>query len=216
MAVDTVEDVAGQKRKVIDVPLLFRNVQALLGDGAATYRVEPRDILVRGSKIDSVAAAGSIEPEPGWETIDGDGLLVMPGLVNAHTHSPLNVLRGTTDRMDHIDFMWTNQRDTAGRSEEEIYASAALGALDMLRRGVTSIVDHFPEQNCTLDQLPPAIHAYTDVGLRAVLALRVFDGAYDDIGDDQTDAETLAPVTGRRVDRALRRGHRPLARARTG
>lgn len=176
------------------MPLLLRNVRALLGKDAATYRVENRDILVRESQIDLVAAAGSVDPEPGWETIDGDGLLAVPGLVNAHTHSPLNVLRGTTDRMDHVEFMWTNQRDTAGRSEEEIYASAALGALDMLRQGITSIVDHFPEQNCTLDQLPPVIRAYTDVGLRAVLALRVFDGAYDDIGDDQTGGETLAPV----------------------
>ena len=185
---------AGQRRKVIDVPLLLCNVRALLGRDAATYRVEVRDILVRGSRIDSVAVGGSLDPEPGWEVIDGEGLLATPGLVNAHTHSPLNVLRGTTDRMDHVDFMWANQRDTAGRSDEEIYASAALGALDMLRQGVTAIVDHFPEQNCTLDQLPPAIRAYTDVGLRAVLALRVFDGAYDDIGDDQTGGKTLAPA----------------------
>lgn len=176
------------------MPLHLRNVHALLGNGAATYRVERRDILVRGSKIDSVAAGGAIDPEPGWETIDGNNLLAAPGLINAHAHSPLNVLRGTTDRMDHVDFMWTNQRDTAGRSDEEIYASAAFGALDMLRQGITSIVDHFPEQNCTLDQLPPVIRAYTDVGMRAVLALRVFDGAYDDIGADETGGNTLAPV----------------------
>ena len=141
-----------------------------------------------------MAAARTIQPEDGWEVIDGGRLLAVPGLINAHTHSPPNVLRGTTDRMDHVEFMWTNQRDTAGRSDEQVYVSAALGALDMLRQGVTAIVDHFPEQNFTPDQLAPAIRAYTDVGMRAVLGLRIFDGAYDDIADGDDGGETLAPL----------------------
>lgn len=181
-------------RKVIEVPLLLRNIQTLLGNDASTFRVETNDVLIRDGVIDTVAAARSIQAEDGWDVIDGDRLFAVPGLINAHTHSPLNVLRGTTDRMGHVDFMWTNQRDTAGRSDEQVYVSAALGALDMLRQGVTAIVDHFPEQNVTPDQLAPVIRAYTDVGMRAVLGLRIFDGAYDDIGDGDAGEETLAPV----------------------
>ncbi len=67
---------------------------------------------------------GSI-PE-GAQQISGQDRLICPGFINAHTHSPLNMLKGTTDRMGHVAFMWTNQADTVGRVDEEIYVSAVL------------------------------------------------------------------------------------------
>ena len=136
------------------------------------------DIVVRGGLIAGIVAPGKGEAA---RVIEGRNRLAAPGLVNAHTHSPLNVLRGTADGLNHVGFMWTNQADTAGRGEEEIAVSAALGALDMLRSGVTAAIDHYPEQNCAVEDVGPLARAYAGIGMRAAIALRVFDMGYDDI-----------------------------------
>ncbi len=147
---------------------------------------------------------GSI-PE-GARRISGQDRLICPGFINAHTHSPLNMLKGTTDRMGHVAFMWTNQADTVGRGDEEIYVSAVLGCLEMIRTGTTAAMDHYPEQNCTIEAVTPVARAYADTGLRAAIALRVFDQPYSDIEPAATtpagrafaanmaDVNSLAPL----------------------
>ena len=148
------------------------------GDG---FDLATCDITVVDGIITTVdpRRAGVI-PE-GARQISGRDRLICPGFINAHTHSPLNMNKGTTDRMSHVEFMWTNQADTVGRGDEEIYISAVLGCLEMIRTGVTSAIDHYPEQNCSVEAVAPAARAYADTGLRAAIALRVFDRPYSDI-----------------------------------
>ena len=167
-------------------------------DGALV--LEDCDIEIRDGAIGRVAAPGEGRAAM---VVEGRDRLVAPGLVNAHTHSPLNLLRGTADGMDHVGFMWSNQADTAGRGAEEIAVSAALGALDMLRSGVTAAIDHYPEQNCAADDVGPLARAYAGIGMRAAIALRVFDRAYDDIDPARVDGVELS------IDRDL--GDNPLA-----
>ncbi|MDE0057365.1 MAG: amidohydrolase family protein [Defluviicoccus sp.] len=158
------------------------------------------DIEIRDGLIARIAAPGEGRAA---EIVEGGDRLVAPGLVNAHTHSPLNVLRGTADGMDHVGFMWANQAVTAGRGAEEIAVSAALGALDMLRSGVTAAIDHYPEQNCAAEDVGPLARAYAGIGMRAAIALRVFDRAYDDIDPARIDGVDLS------IERDL--GDNPLA-----
>ena len=168
---------------------VIRRCRALLAaDGGVALK--DCDILIRGGLIAGIAAPG--EAGPAARVIEGRDRLAAPGLVNAHTHSPLNLLRGTADGMDHVGFMWTNQADTAGRGAEEIAISAALGALDMLRSGVTAAIDHYPEQNCALQDVGPVARAYAGIGMRAAIALRVFDRAYDDIDPARIDGVELS------------------------
>ena len=159
---------------------LIRGCRALLPeDGGLAMR--DCDIAVREGTIAEVVAAGTAIAAPGAAILDGTDRLVVPGLINAHTHSPSNMLRGTADGMDHVGFMWMNQADNYGRSDEEIEISAMLGALDMLRSGITSAIDHYPEQNCAVEAVAPVARAYAGIGMRAAIALRVFDMGYDDI-----------------------------------
>ncbi len=159
---------------------VIRRCSALVeADGALTLR--DCDILIRDHAIAGIAAPGTAGTGPATTVIQGRNRLAVPGLVNAHTHSPLNLLRGTADGLDHVGFMWTSQADTAGRGEEEIQIAAILGALDMLRSGVTAAIDHYPEQNSTVEAVGPVARAYAGVGMRAAIALRAFDRPYDDI-----------------------------------
>ncbi|MBI2371800.1 MAG: amidohydrolase [Deltaproteobacteria bacterium] len=115
------------------------------------------------------------------ELLDATGMLVMPGLINAHTHSPTNILRGSFDRLDHAAFMWRNQAETANRAPREIYLSALAGCGEMLRSGTTGLIDHFPEQTFGPADVDAVCQAYLDAGIRAAVALRVYDLQYADI-----------------------------------
>src|SRR6185312_9270770 len=71
--------------------------------------------------------------------------------------------------------------DTARRTPHEVYVAALLGAVEMLTSGTTAVMDHFPEQGFALEHVEALAHAYREVGMRAAIALRVFDESYDDI-----------------------------------
>lgn len=103
--------------------------------------------------------------------MDCTGHLIMPGLCNAHTHTPNVLVRGILERGPLELLMNNGSAQSANRDPDEIYAAAALNAIEMARSGVTSCSD----QVITLPQSSPAemgavIRAYSDVGLRANIA----------------------------------------------
>lgn len=155
-------------------PILIRAATWVLSAGPG-----PTDILIESGRI--AAIGRELTPPAGVRVIDARDRLVAPGLVNAHWHSPMQLSAGTSDRMNHKVFMWENQVDTANRSQEEIYLSAVVGCLQMLKSGTTAVIDHFPEQGFGLDDVATVVKAFEDCGMRAVVALRIFDGEYSDI-----------------------------------
>jgi len=155
-------------------PILIRAATWVLSAGPG-----PTDILIESGRI--AAIGRELTPPAGVRVIDARDRLVAPGLVNAHWHSPMQLSAGTSDRMNHKVFMWENQVDTANRSQEEIYLSAVVGCLQMLKSGTTAVIDHFPEQGFGLDDVATVVKAYEDCGMRAVVGLRIFDGEYSDI-----------------------------------
>jgi cytosine/adenosine deaminase-related metal-dependent hydrolase len=170
--------------------LLIRRASVLNGAGST-------DILVEAGRIAGVAPDLAVPPAA--RIIDARDRLVTPGLINAHWHSPMQLSPGTSDRMNHKVFMWENQVDTANRSQEEIYLSAVIGCLQMLKSGTTAVIDHFPEQGFGLDDVATVVKAFEDCGMRAVVALRIFDGEYSDIvppPDRITDELRAALATG--------------------
>jgi 5-methylthioadenosine/S-adenosylhomocysteine deaminase len=173
--------------------LLLRNCDVAL-DRPGHSISGPVDILVRAGVI--VEVGRNLAPGPDIEVIEAAGRLVAPGLVNAHWHSPMQLSHGTSDRTNHKVFMWENQVDTANRTPHEIYVSAVVGCLQMLKSGTTSVLDHFPEQGFTVDDVATVVRAFEDCGMRAVVALRIFDEPYSDIlpPPDQRSPALLAAL----------------------
>ena len=173
--------------------ILIRRAACVLTGTGVLHDV---DLLIENGRIASVGAAAA---PPGAIVLDGRDRIVTPGLVNAHWHSPMQLSAGTSDRMNHKVFMWQNQVDTANRSQDEIYISALVGCLQMLKSGTTSVIDHFPEQGFGLEDVATVVRAYADCGMRAVVALRIFDGEYTDIlppPERRTPALEVALATG--------------------
>ncbi len=175
---------------------IIRDCQALLPDGESV-RLEAADIVIEDGAIAAVAAANGAAAEPGDVIISGHERLAAPGMINAHSHSLSGFQKGTSDRFGHVSLLWMNQADVYGRPDDELYAGAVLMALEMIACGVTSVIDHFPEQNCQTEMAAPIARAYADVGMRAVVAMRIWDRTYDDLDLSQLqgiDDELLAAV----------------------
>jgi len=154
--------------------LLIRGAHVLTMDDAG--RQWPRaDVVIE----DGIIAAVGPDAAAGWprsfaRTLDGDGLLAMPGLINAHFHSPGNLLKGSLDGLPLELFMLYEvpplaDRGSAGRIG---YVGTMLGALEMLRRGITAVHDdafHVPV--ATVDSVDAIMQAYADAGIRATVAI---------------------------------------------
>ncbi len=110
----------------------------------------------------SYAGPADRAPDQGDEqVIDASGCVVLPGLVNAHTHLAMTLFRGYADDMMLQEWLedWIWPAETRLRPED-VYWGSLLGACEMLRAGVTCFNDmyHMPEQ---------AVAAALDSGIRA-------------------------------------------------
>jgi 5-methylthioadenosine/S-adenosylhomocysteine deaminase len=137
-------------------------------------------VLATDNRISAVGQGVYTGPEPDT-TIDGRGHIVVPGLVNAHTHSQSSTMAGFGDRLSHPAFMWLTQAYTSRRTPDEIRLSVLLTAYGMLTSGTTAAVDHFPGQRFTRDDMDAVLSAWAETGIRAGLGMRFFDGAFSDI-----------------------------------
>lgn len=144
----------------------------VLRSGAA--QVEPADVLVDGDRIVEVGA-GLARP-PDAEDLDARGFLILPGLINAHTHGHGHLLRGLAGRWTLEDLLNHGAALNGNRTPEEHYLSAAVGAVEMLKSGCTAAYDLFMAVPAPTPEMAEAIaRAYLDVGLRAVIAPALAD-----------------------------------------
>ncbi len=132
------------------------------------------DILVEGDRIAAVGRELSSRVEA--EVLDATPVLVMPGLVNAHTHAHNNLLRGLAGRWTLEDLLNHGPALNANRTAEDHYVSAAIGAVEMLKTGCTAAYDLFMATPApSVEDMEAVARAYADVGLRAMLAPAVAD-----------------------------------------
>jgi len=123
---------------------------------------------------------GDAQPQDAHaERIDARGGLVIPGLVNAHTHAYSALVRGM-DPPDHTpDFVALLQnlwwKLDASLTLEDIRASAVLTALDGLRCGVTTVLDHHASYGAIAGSLEAVAAGFEDAGQRAVVCFEVSD-----------------------------------------
>jgi 5-methylthioadenosine/S-adenosylhomocysteine deaminase len=90
--------------------------------------------------------------EPGDEVLDATGCIVLPGLVNAHTHVSMTLLRGYADDMGLERWLRERIWPAEGRlTREAVYWGAMLGIAEMLRGGVTTFSDMYHHFDAVAD-----------------------------------------------------------------
>ncbi len=142
----------------------------------APAHAAPRaDILIDGDNIAEIGRPGLAAPGDAT-VIDARGMLLHPGLVNAHTHGHGNLAKGMGDRWT-LELLLASGPWTFGqRVFEDTYLSTLIGAVEMVLKGCTACYDLTLEMPMpTPEGLDAAGHAYADVGMRAVVAPMVAD-----------------------------------------
>ncbi|MBY0175115.1 amidohydrolase family protein [Curtobacterium herbarum] len=135
----------------------------------------PTDLLVTGTTIAVVGPTARAAAPADVRVVDGRGHhIVLPGLVNAHFHSPANHLKGAFPSRPLETFMlYESPSDPAlTPTPREAYLRTMLGALEMLRTGTTSVQDDaFLMPTPDPEVIDAVMQAYADSGIRASVAL---------------------------------------------
>jgi 5-methylthioadenosine/S-adenosylhomocysteine deaminase len=158
--------------------LLLTNATVLTMDDV--YRtLLPGVVAITGNSIVGVGTAA--DEWRATETIDCGGLVLMPGLVNAHTHAPMTLLRGLADdlRLDVwlLGYMMPVEREFV--NPDFVRLGTSMACAEMIRSGVTAFADMYYFE-------ADVAAAAAQAGLRAVCGQTVLKfptpdaGSYED------------------------------------
>jgi len=154
--------------------LLVRHAHVLACDDAG-HEWPRADVVIEDGVIQATGPDAARDwPRPFTRTIDGEGLVAMPGLINAHFHSPGNLMKGSLDGLPLELFMLYEVPPLADEASSNRlgYVGTMLGALEMLRRGVTAVHDDaFHVPIATEQSIDAIMQAYADAGIRATVAI---------------------------------------------
>ncbi|HRH44367.1 MAG TPA: amidohydrolase [Pyrinomonadaceae bacterium] len=145
------------------IDTIFTNALVLTMDEVMN-QYERGAVAVDGDSIVAVGFADDIENSfSAKETIDCQGKVLMPGLINAHTHIPMTLLRGIADDL-RLDvwlqgYMFPVEREFV--SPEYVRLGTLIGCAELIRSGVTTFNDMYFFEDAVAE-------ATAEVGLRAV------------------------------------------------
>ena len=132
------------------------------------------DILLEGDRIAALLPPGTAVEDAARH--DAAGRLVIPGLVNGHTHGHGGLSKGMGDKWDLALLLTHAPWIGGGRGLEEKRLATTLTAVEMLRKGCTAGYDlAFEFPGPSVEGLQAMAEAYQEVGLRALLAPMVAD-----------------------------------------
>ncbi len=147
----------------MQIDILITNAHVLTMD-PAFHQYRPGAAAIKDGRIIAVGEQQVLEKEyTATQTVDCKGRVVMPGLINAHTHVPMTLLRGLADdvRLDVWlnGYIWPVEREFA--TPEFVRLGTKIACAEMIRSGTTCFADmYFYETEVA--------QATADAGMRAV------------------------------------------------
>ncbi|HBY57222.1 MAG TPA: amidohydrolase [Candidatus Atribacteria bacterium] len=152
--------------------ILIKNISTLIQD--ADHILNDKDILIEDNKIKKI---GNILPEDlpsHCKIIEGDRKVVMPGLINAHTHLYQSMLRGCRDDLTltpwcekvifpFIDIVY---KDCKKYNAAIGYYWSMLSSIEMIHNGITCCID----MDLNVGGIPKA---WQDIGMRGITAFTI-------------------------------------------
>ncbi len=165
--------------------LLFHNCTVVTMESSDSVRSN-MDIGITDGKISYLSPSGDNLPDEVLSTtrvIDGQGKVLMPGLVNAHAHLPMTALRGYADDYTLHSWLYDHIFPIEGKLDEEcVYNGAKLGIMECLANGVTAVADMYFYE-------PMVAKAACECGIRANVSNAVL--YFSEKFDPSTDRTAL-------------------------
>jgi 5-methylthioadenosine/S-adenosylhomocysteine deaminase len=151
---------------------------------------EPVGLRAADGRI--VAIGDGVQPEAGDQVVDGRGLHLVPGMVNAHTHAAMTLFRSYGDDLPLMTWLQTKIWPAEARLEaDDVYWGTRLACVEMIRSGTTRFADMYWHAGA-------AARAVDDAGMRAILAAPLLDHGDPDgksalVDDALRSLDELAP-----------------------
>ena len=165
---------------------LFKNITSVVPDGAGGFKTIKGDVCVSGELISGVGRVP--EGFVADRTVDGAGKLLIPGLINAHTHVYMTVFRNYADDLDFTDWLFGRILPIEDKLVyDDHYWATKLGYMEMLATGTTCSLD----MNISINAAP---NAQQECGIRAVLSRGLTGGADDAEGGERRLREALTEI----------------------
>ncbi len=150
--------------------MIIKNISILSFKDMAIHK--NMDLLINDGRIEKITENSEsdrpVSFQPGEFIIDGTGKYIIPGLVNAHAHTAMTLLRGVAEDVTESDWfnkhVWIYEQSLI---PDDVYTGTLIGAAEMLLSGVTAVADHYFAMDRAFD-------AYMKSGMRANLAWVVF------------------------------------------
>ena len=128
--------------------------------------LEKKSVLVENNKI--VKVSGKIIPPRKTKIIDAQDLVLMPGLINMHSHVPMNILRGVGSGLNLQDWLQEIFKREAKLTDDDIFEGSFDAFKEFVRSGVTTTVDMY-------FHLKDIVDAAREIGIRAFLGYGMID-----------------------------------------
>lgn len=130
-------------------------------------------VRIEEGRISHVGAGEPAHDEPA-ELLDAGGKVLMPGLVNAHTHLYQVLLRAVWEDLPLLPWLRRIYGTARVLEPEHVYAGTLLGCIESLKGGVTTLCEHNflnPAPECATE----ALRAMREAGIRGVFARTIMD-----------------------------------------
>jgi 5-methylthioadenosine/S-adenosylhomocysteine deaminase len=161
-------------------------------------------VRVEGGVITAIEPGKALRQHDSGEVINGAGCVLMPGLINAHTHLYQVLLRAVWEDLELMPWLKRIYGCARVLQPEHFYTGSLLGCIEAIRSGVTTLCEHNflnPSPECAFE----TIRAIKESGVRAVFARTVMD-----------TGEIVPDCTKEKPEQAFRRIEEILAQHRSG
>jgi len=145
--------------------ILLKNIGIITGE-INNPHIEEGFVGIKDGIIEFVCSVDEIQPEfKAQKIIDGKNKLVMPGLINTHTHSSMTIMRNYANDLPLQEWLFNNIFPVEARlTGEDIYWGAMLGIAEMIKTGTTTFTDMYLDMN-------EVARAVKQSGIRANLSI---------------------------------------------
>ena len=154
-----VPSMAGAQDEPVD--LLIVNAHLVTMDAEARV-IEAGALAIDGPRIVAVGGAELADRYSARQTIDAGGDIVMPGMINTHTHASMTIFRGLGDDIPNRLTRFIFPLEAMVVNADNVEKGALLGAVEMVLGGATTFVDMYYFEDAVA-------RAAKAVGVRAVL-----------------------------------------------
>ncbi len=174
------------QRREISVDLIIRGGTVVTMDGARRV-IENGGIAIKDGRIVAVDTAALMDLNySSRQVIEAQGKVVIPGLINGHTHVPMTLFRGIADDLDLQEWLtkYIFPAEAKNVTEDFVRVGTRLGLAEMIRSGTTTYCDMYYFEDAIADETFKA-------GMRGVLGETVIDFP---VADNKTNGEAMAYV----------------------